>query len=151
MLCLHWCTGNNAFHQGGKIAIFSQNKQRTTFNTQSEPRENVTFLCVGSIPVRNSGFPKRSSCAGSRPDVCVFLYGATKTARSFWTNHRRPGAGRAWTVVDMEKWTIYHAYSSFISQRGKLWLHADLIGKCLAVVWNGKSPVGRRRAWFATR
>lgn len=67
-----------------KIAIFSQNKQRTTFNTHSEPRENVTFLCVGSIPVRNSGFPKRSSCAGSRPDVCVFLYGATKTARSFW-------------------------------------------------------------------
>lgn len=35
----------------------------------------MTFLCVGSIPVRNSGFPKRSSCAGSSPDVCFSLRG----------------------------------------------------------------------------
>lgn len=27
-----------------------------------------------SIPARNSASPKRSSCAGSHPDVCVFLY-----------------------------------------------------------------------------
>lgn len=54
------------------------------------------------MPVRNSVFPKRSSCAGSHPDVCVFLYCATKTSRSLWANHHRPGAGRVWTVVDME-------------------------------------------------
>lgn len=62
----------------------------------------MTLLRAGSVPARNSVFPERSSCAGSHPDVCVFLYRATETSRRLWTNQHRPEAGRVWTVVDME-------------------------------------------------
>lgn len=67
---------------------------------------SVQFLCVIRC------FQSAPVALGSHPDVCVFLYGATKTSRSLWTNHYRLGAGRVWTVVDMENGHthIHHSY-----------------------------------------
>lgn len=69
---------------------------------------SVQFLCVIRC------FQSAPVALGSHPDVCVCLYGATKTSRSLWTNHYRPGAGRVWTVVDMENGQfnthIHHSY-----------------------------------------
>lgn len=75
-----------------KIAIFSQNKQRTTFNTHSEPRENVTFLCVGSFLCVIRAFRSAPVVQG-RVQMCVFFFTGRRRRRGASDQSPPPGGG----------------------------------------------------------
>lgn len=108
-----------------KTSLCSRSRWQTACR---EALRNVTAPDVPSMPARNLAFPKPSSGAGSRPDVCVFVFTARRRRRrSLRTNQRRPGAGRARTVVETAKKKFHTHVHHSRRDGGDLRLPAELI------------------------
>lgn len=99
----------------------------------------MTLLHAGSVTVRNSVFPARSSCAGSHPDVCVCVCFSLRRDEDVEEplNQSLPPGGGSSVCGLLWIWKMDNLTRTFITRiptGGNLRSHAELIHKCPAVV-----------------